>query len=376
MNHPSFNCFLPPHILAKIVELGSDQQREKAIQTIRQTNQFRILRNATAQQAVVGPSFIKAAIIQRQVYSANFQSNLPGTIVRQEGGPPTGDLAADEAYNGAGATYSLYWEIYQRNSIDNNGMRLNSTVHYQKGYDNAFWNGQQMVYGDGDQDLASGQRLFNRFTIALDIIGHELTHGVTQYASNLSNTGQSGALNESFSDVFGSQVKQRQLGQTAATADWIIGQGLFTSNVKGLGIRSMKAPGTAYDDPVLGKDPQPAHMKDYVNTTDDDGGVHINSGIPNYVFYLISVALDGYSWVKAGRIWYETLQRITPTSNFQDAANLTYSIAAELFGTNSMEQQAVGKSWAQVGITVAHLPPATNQGCLPGLLNRVKIPFG
>ena len=113
---------------------------------------------------------------------------------------------------------------------------------------------------------------FNRFTIALDVIGHELTHGVTQFTSNLNYMGQSGALNESFSDVFGSQVKQRLLGQRAATADWIIGQGLFTSNVKGIGIRSMKAPGTAYDDPVLGKDPQPSHMKDYVNTTDDNGG--------------------------------------------------------------------------------------------------------
>lgn len=376
MNPSSANCILPPHILAKIVELGTDQQREKAIQTIRQTNQFRVLRIATAQQAVVGPSFIKAAIKQRLVYTANYQSNLPGTIIRQEGGPPTGDLAADEAYDGAGATYDLYWEIYQRSSIDNNGMQLNSTIHYQKGYDNAFWNGQQMVYGDGDEDIAPEQRLFNRFTIALDVIGHELTHGVTQFTSNLNYMGQSGALNESFSDVFGSQVKQRLLGQRAATADWIIGQGLFTSNVKGIGIRSMKAPGTAYDDPVLGKDPQPSHMKDYVNTTDDNEGVHINSGIPNYVFYLVSVTLGGYSWVKAGRIWYETLQRISPTSNFQDAANLTYSVAAELFGTNSLEQQVVGNSWAQVGITVAHLPPVTNPGCLPGLLNRVRIQLG
>ena len=115
-----------------------------------------------------------------------------------------------------------------------------------------------MVYGDGDEDLPEDQRLFNRFTICLDIIGHELTHGVTQFTANLEYQAQPGALNESMSDVFGSLVKQYQRRQAVHEADWIIGEGLFTSNVTGVGIRSMKAPGTAYDDPVLGRDPQPA----------------------------------------------------------------------------------------------------------------------
>jgi Zn-dependent metalloprotease len=106
-----------------------------------------------------------------------------------------------------------------------------------------------MVYGDGDEDLPPEERLFNRFTIALDIIGHELTHGVTQFEANLVYQGQSGALNESFSDVFGSLVKQRLRNQTADQADWVIGEGLFTEHVNGVGIRSMAAPGTAYDDP-------------------------------------------------------------------------------------------------------------------------------
>src|SRR5690606_25342549 len=125
----------------------------------------------------------------------------------------------------------------------------------------------------GDEDLPESQRLFNRFTIAADIIGHELAHGVTQHTANLIYQGQSGALNESMSDVFGSLVKQRLLGHTAAEADWLIGEGLFTSNVNGTGIRSMKEPGTAYDDPVLGKDPQPGHMNNYVQTPSDNGGV-------------------------------------------------------------------------------------------------------
>ena len=190
----------------------------------------------------------------------------------------------NEAYDYSGATYDLFKTIYNRNSIDDNGMKLDSTVHYQKGYDNAFWNGNQMVYGDGDEDLPPDQQLFNRFTKAIDVVGHELTHGVTQFEANLTYFQQSGALNESFSDVFGSLVKQYHLQQSAVDADWIIGEGLFTANVAGKGIRSMKAPGTAYNDPVLGKDPQPDHMKDYVNTSSDNGGVHINSGIPNYAF--------------------------------------------------------------------------------------------
>lgn len=375
MELTSLNCFVPPHMLARIVELGTEQQRLKAIQTIRQTNQFRLQRQAIAKAVIPGFKAEKAGGKHRVVFTANFQSTLPGVVLRQEGNLSSGDPAADEAYDGAGATYDLFWEIYQRNSIEGNGMRLDSTVHYLKGYDNAFWNGRQMVYGDGDEDLPPEQRLFNRFTIALDVIGHELTHGVTQYTSNLSYTDQSGALNESFSDVFGSLVKQRKLAHTAVEADWIIGQGLFTANVIGVGIRSMSAPGSAYNDPVLGKDPQPYHMKDYVNTAEDNGGVHINSGIPNYAFYLAAIELKGNAWEKAGRIWYLTLQNLKPAASFLDAANMTYASAAYLFGRNSLEQQAVRKGWTGVGINVID-SSTTNPGCLPGLVKRLKIQPG
>jgi Zn-dependent metalloprotease len=264
--------------------------------------------------------------------------------------------------------------VYQRNSIDGNGMRLDSTVHYRVGYDNAFWDGEQMVYGDGDEDQPESDRLFNRFTIALDVIGHELTHGVTQFEAKLTYSQQPGALNESMSDVFGSLVKQYKLQQTAGEADWIIGQGLLTSNVNGVGIRSMKAPGTAYDDPVLGKDPQPGHMKDYVNTLNDNGGVHINSGIPNHAFYIIATELGGFAWEKAGQIWYVTLKdKLSANSKFQDCANFTYQTAAELFGAGSIEQQAVKKGWAEVGITVGGTDPQPNPdgGCLEALLRLI-----
>jgi Zn-dependent metalloprotease len=255
-------------------------------------------------------------------------------------------------------------------------MRLDSTVHYRQGYDNAFWDGEQMVYGDGDENLPPAERLFNRFTIAIDIIGHELTHGVTQFEAKLQYFQQPGALNESMSDVFGSLVKQYQLQQLAGEADWIIGAGLLTENVNGVGIRSMKAPGTAYDDPVLGKDPQPGHMRDYVNTINDNGGVHINSGIPNRAFYITAVELGGFAWDKAGQIWYVTLRdKLTATSKFQDCANMTYQTAAELFGAGSIEQQAVKKGWAEVGITVGGTDPGPGpepgDGCLSSLLRLI-----
>jgi Zn-dependent metalloprotease len=358
-------------MLREIILNGSSEQRELAIRSITVSEQIRGQRGAMTKDII---SILKPAVAgekQRIVYDAKNGSQLPGTPARNEGDPATGDTAVDEAYDGSGVTFDLYSDIYSRNSIDNNGMRLDSTVHYQKGYDNAFWNGQQMVYGDGDEDLPEAQRLFNRFTAALDVIGHELTHGVTQFEAGLVYWDQSGALNESMSDVFGSLVKQYQRQETADQANWIIGEGLFTSNVNGVGIRSMKAPGTAYDDPVLGKDPQPGHMDDYVKTIEDNGGVHINSGIPNHAFYVTSIELGGYAWEKAGKIWYKTLtEKLTQRATFQEAADLTYQAAGELYGTGSLEQIAVRKGWSEVGISIGGDAPT---GCLPGILSVFGI---
>jgi Zn-dependent metalloprotease len=358
--HP-INCIIPPHLAERILENGSPAQKKKAEAYIRVAGQMRGQR----QQLSELTSRARAALDgerTRRVYDARNGSSLPGSLVRSEGDVPTGDAAADEAYTGSGATYELYAEVYGRNSIDKQGMDLVSTVHFMEGYDNAFWNGEQMVYGDGDEDLPEQERLFNRFTSAIDIIAHELTHGITQYEANLVYRNQSGALNESFSDVFGSLVKQRIKNHTAVEADWLIGEGLFTNNVEADGIRSMKAPGTAYDDPVLGRDPQPGHMKDYVETSSDNGGVHINSGIPNKAFYEVALALGGYAWEKAGLIWYKTLcEELDQLSDFQEAANLTHKVAGDLYGKNSMEQRAVNNAWKAVGIV-----PVSNQqgGCL------------
>jgi Zn-dependent metalloprotease len=366
--HPLL-CIVPPHILESIAANGTPRQQGLARASIAASDRIRTERLAVTGRAVVAA---QPNVKERIVYTADSGTGLPGQRVRGEGDPPSGDAATDEAYDGCGDTYDLYQQVYGRDSIDGANMRLDSTVHYGQSYDNAFWNGQQMVYGDGDEDLPEAERLFNRFTKSLDVIGHELTHGVTQFTANLVYRDQSGALNEHFSDVFGSLVKQWKLDQTADQADWLIGADLLTDNVNGDAIRSMKAPGTAYDDPVLGRDPQPGHMDDYVSTTQDNGGVHINSGIPNRAFYTVSTEIGGRAWEKAGSIWYKTLTdgELGAQAQFQTVADRTLAVAGELYGAGSREQEAVTAGWAAVGITIgAETPtPTPGPGCLASIL--------
>jgi Zn-dependent metalloprotease len=346
----SIFCILPPYLLHQVAQNGSPAQRAAASSTLASDATFRQLRASLAAQVPLAQRRRRVLglvpVKQRTIYTADNQETLPGTVVRPEGAAATGDPAIDEAYDGLGHTWDFYQEILGRNSIDDEGAALNATVHYGRAYNNAFWNGRQMVFGDGDGEL------FNRFTIALDVIGHELAHGVTEDEAQLVYMFQPGALNEHLSDVFGSLIRQRVLNQTAEEADWLIGAGLLGPNVQGVALRSMKAPGTAYDDPVLGKDPQPADMSGFVDTWQDNGGVHINSGIPNRAFHLAATALGGYAWEKTGRIWYESLRdtRLTTEPKFVDFADLTIDVAGRLHGTGSLEQQAVADAWAQVGV--------------------------
>jgi Zn-dependent metalloprotease len=338
-------CFIIPEYMNKsISEKGTKKQKDQAWKNLILTEQLRGRRLVTG---LMSSMFSVSNKLDRTIYDANHTENLPGTIVRREGERAKGGITVSEAYDYSGSTYKFYKDIFDRNSIDTRGMRLDSTVHYGEDYNNAFWNGTQMVYGDGDGEI------FQRFTKSLDVIGHELTHGVTQYEAALEYEGQPGALNESFSDVFGSLVKQYFSNQKADKADWLIGSGLFTKKIKGIALRSMKEPGSAYNDPTIGKDPQPAHMKDYLYTSSDNGGVHINSGIPNKAFYLTAMEIGGCAWEKAGKIWYIALtERLRERSNFQRAANTTYEVADSLYGKGSTEQKAVKRGWDQVGIII------------------------
>ncbi|MDC5696142.1 M4 family metallopeptidase [Intrasporangium calvum] len=285
---------------------------------------------------------------RRTIGDAQGRRTLPGETVRSEGDPATGDPAVDEAYDGLGATWELWSAAYGRDSLDGKGMPLLATVHYGQRYDNAFWDGRQMVFGDGDGVI------FDRFTKALDVIGHELAHGVTEHTAGLLYQGQPGALNESVSDVFGVLVKQRALGQTAADADWLVGADLLLPTVQGQALRDMRNPGTAYDDPELGRDPQPAHMDDYVVTDSDFGGVHINSGIPNRAFVLAALSIGGPAWEDAGAIWHAALtgDGIRADCDFATFAQLTIAAAAERHGDGSLQHSAVREGWAQVGVRI------------------------
>jgi len=366
--HP-VSCFLPPHILSAIVNSprSSAAQRSIALDTLNITSSLsnartgytESQRSAIQQQRLarlsLGKTQLQAAVAgqpTRTIYTANNTQKLPGTVVRNEGDPPTGDAAVDEAYQYMGNTYDFYWNVFQRDSIDNAGYPLNGSVHYGNNYDNAFWDGQRMIYGDGD-----GVQ-FTRFTVSVDIIGHELTHGVTQNESGLIYWKETGALNESLSDVFGSMVKQYVNNQTVQQADWLVGQGLFLPSwvaqyPQDLAIRSLKAPGTAYNDPVLGPDPQPSNMAKYVNTLSDNGGVHINSGIANYAFYLAATAMGGYSWQTVGPIWYAAMTNpsLSKSATFSDFARLTVMAARQLF-PNTNAAQAVHQAWTQVGVSM------------------------
>jgi len=339
---------VPPYLLSRIAQSDAPEFQQAAVAAQQARVHDEPRRAARLTLSLDAEHDLVAELTDapnRTISDARHTETLPGRVVRAEGDDPVADIAVNEAYDGLGATFALFSEVYGRNSIDGQGLPLDGTVHYGSLYDNAFWNGERMVFGDGD-----GQ-VFGRFTASYTVVGHELTHGVTQYTAGLVYKDQPGALNESISDVFGSLVEQYAKKQTAATASWLIGAGLFTKSVHGVALRSMKAPGTAYDDPRLGKDPQPADFAHYVKTTDDEGGVHLNSGIPNHAFYLVAHRLGGHAWDRAGQIWYDTLlSGLRPTTDFAGFAAATVAAAAKRYGDSSAEVAAVRAGWTGVGV--------------------------
>ncbi|GAA2039453.1 M4 family metallopeptidase [Agromyces tropicus] len=282
----------------------------------------------------------------RRISDAEGVESLPGRLVRAEGAPATGDASTDEAYDGLGEVFALFARAYGRDAIDGRGAPLDATVHFGDRYDNAFWDGERMVFGDGDGEV------FRGFTQSLSVIGHELAHGITELTARLRYRDQSGALNEHVSDVFGALVEQYAMGQDAAAATWLIGEGVFTPLVEGRALRSMLDPGSAYDDDVLGRDPQPGHYRDYVRTDLDNGGVHLNSGIPNRAFALAAVDLGGFAWEHVGHVWYDTLTDgvLGPDDGFAVFSAATLAAARSRFGIASREAAAVAAGWRAVGI--------------------------
>jgi Zn-dependent metalloprotease len=337
---------VPPDLLRRLAADANEGDKRSLLETIRHDRDIRRKRSARAALVmrttmVASGATTTSAKPKRSVYDQKGRSDTNrSNLARAEGDKAVKDAGVNEAYDGLGFTHKLFASQFGYDSIDGQGMALIGLVHYGQQYDNAFWDGEQMVFGDGDG------KLFARFTKSIDVIGHELTHGVTEHLAGLRYSGQSGALNESVSDVFGSLVKQFKRNETASTADWLIGADIVGPELSPA-LRSMKAPGTANR-----YDRQPADMSDYVKTSGDNGGVHTNSGIPNRAFYLLASALGGPAWLDAGQIWWATLNdpALRPNSTFKTFAQLTVKQAGVRFGPASTQALATMNAWRTVKV--------------------------
>ncbi|MGI8813706.1 MAG: M4 family metallopeptidase [Pseudonocardia sp.] len=341
--HP-LACFVPPDLLRDVIVQGDAADRQAALDSLLIDSAIRTMRAENAARTLASLQRLCAGSgkSQRFIHDQRHGSSMtPGPVIRAEGQPVVADATVNQAYDGFGDTYRFYWEVLQRDSIDDQGMPIHGLMHFDNSYNNAFWDGAgHMFFGDGDG------RLFLDFTKGTDVIGHELTHGVTQYTANLVYSGESGALNESISDVFGSMIKQYALGQTVDQADWLIGADVVGPELEHA-LRSMKEPGTANK-----YDHQPSDMDGYVVTIRDHGGVHTNSGIPNRAFYLAAAGIGGKSWEKAGSIWYAALNdaTLTPNTRFKGFAHATIQAAKSAYGPTSAPAKAVTDAWRTVKV--------------------------
>jgi Thermolysin metallopeptidase, alpha-helical domain/Thermolysin metallopeptidase, catalytic domain len=329
---------VPPLLLNRIIDRGDARLRATASGSQVPAGTLRRSRP----RAVSGTNLI--------IFDAGHRKSLERDEfepVRRQGDPPTGDRDADDAYDAMAAAVSFAREVLHRSSIDDTSAELAAVVHYGQAFNNAFWNGEMLFLGDGDGTI------FGSFSRCPDIVAHEVFHAMPGIG-DLTFRDQSGALVESLCDVFGSLVVQYARGETVTEASWLQGESLFAPTIRGDALRSLRAPGTAYDDPVLGKDPQPAHMDAFVTTTSDNGGVHINGGIPSHAFYLLATALGGHAWERAGQIWYDAVTAGTNTTrpDFAGFARRTVTAAARRFGSSSEETAATRNAWRAVGVRV------------------------
>ncbi len=345
-------CIIPPYITERLLRSDDPEVRARAEANVLAATNMRATRaRAESARLLMGAPALSRGK-QRLLYDAKKTDRLPGVLVRSEGQGPVNDPAVNEAFDHAGSTYDFYDAVFKRDSLDGRGLTLVGTVHLAESdgrgrfvpLDNAFWNGTQMAYGDGDGVI------FQRFTKSLDVVGHELTHGVQSFTSNLEYEGQSGALNEHFADVFGALVRQWKNGETAKGADWLIGKEVLVPAPTRRGVRDMEHPGTAFmSDPYLGTDPQPEHMSKLYEGQSDNGGVHINSGIPNRAFVLTAKALGGNAWDVAGRIWFDTMLKLPRRAQFQECAELCVQMASA-HGDDAV--RAVSRAWSNVGVAM------------------------
>ncbi len=283
----------------------------------------------------------------RQTYTCNNGTSLPGTLVRSETTGTSSDTCLNNAHNYAGTTYDYYKNVHNRDSLNNAGLTIKSSVHYSRSYNNAFWNNSQMVYGDGDGTT------FSCLSGDLDVVAHELSHGVCSYSANLTYSNESGALNEGNSDIFAAAVESYA---GASSADvWKIGENIYTPTGSSTdALRYMNNP------------TQDGSSRDYYperyTGTSDNGGVHWNSGIANLFYYLLvqggthprgktTVSVTGIGMSDAQRIWYRALTvYMSSSTNFSGARTACLNAATDLFGSTSAQYTSVCNAWAAVGV--------------------------
>ena len=335
---------IPKSVLEKLARDASltEKTREEFRTTLRIDGAFRRVRDEARNFAseVHGPASLAATLAASAsilVYDLNHSQSLPGLPVANPGA--SADTSIKQAFVTAGKVAEFYQTAFGRNSVDGAGMSLLSSVHYNTGYNNAFWNGTQMVYGDGDGNI------FVDFTKGNDVIGHELTHGVTQYTLQLRYQNQPGGLNESLSDCFGSMFRQWEAGQSAATADWLIGKDIMGPGAIAKGftcLRDMADPGAGH---CLSQ--QPTNFAQYKNGMDP----HESSGIPNLAFCTAAKAAGGKSWEGVGKAWYAAMTAgASPSMRMKSFANRTRTAAKAEFGAGSVVANAVDQGWNHVGL--------------------------
>jgi Zn-dependent metalloprotease len=328
--------------LAKDAQL-SDQQRQALADTADVDTELRKLRTQAGRLTSVtlslgvAPVTIPAAPAIT-VADCHHGQTLPGTPVANPGN--AADIPTKNAFDETSAVAKFYKTVFGRNSVDDKGMTLGSSVHYGKSYNNAFWNGSRMVYGDGDGNL------FLDFTKSNDVIGHELTHGVTQFSLQLAYTNEAGGLNESMSDCFGSMFRQWRNKQDVNAADWLIGADIMGPGAKTRGytcLRDMAVPDGKH---CLA--PQPTHYRQYKSGMDP----HYSSGIPNLAFCTIAKALGGNSWDVVGKIWYQAMTgfKPSPAMKMKTFANRTRKLAKTMFPGKAGVAVAVDAGWKSVGL--------------------------
>jgi Zn-dependent metalloprotease len=338
---------VPPYVQNEVAKNVTGPAAEKTQKTLADDARKRRAAAITAAAAGAGAGLAPAptGTSRREVYDSGNTTNQRVTLVRPEGSPETKDADVINAYDNAGLVRVYFKQVLNRDSIDNRALDLVLNVHYATKFNNAFWDGDEMTFGDGDGVIFSG------FARSLDVVAHELAHGVTQFASGLVYKNESGALNEHFSDVFGTAITQWVNKERPDDADWLIGDEIMGPDLYGEALRSMRNPGTAYDNPILGKDPQPAHYANRYTGTADNGGVHINSGIPNRAFYLSATELG--DTVTTARIWYHALHFLKPNSTFAQASLQVADSARILVKAGVVPKgaaQIVRGAWRTVGV--------------------------